>query len=451
MKIGDLVDTTQFRLPQERRLVTELPGPLSRALAERRQAAVARGVASSHPFYVADGDGGVLVDVDGNSVIDLGAGIAVTSVGNSSPRVVEAVREAVGHFTHTSMMVAPYEGYVELSERLNSMTPGGFGKKTVLFNSGSEAVENAVKVARKATGRHAVLAFDHAYHGRTNLTLALTAKNLPYKDGFGPFASEIYRAPMSYPFREASRLTGQEAAKRAILMAEKQIGTNNLAAVIIEPIQGEGGFIVPAEGFLSTLVEWCNSNGIVFIADEVQTGFCRTGKWFASEWDGIEPDLVTTAKGLGGGLPISAVTGRAELIDAVHPGGLGGTYSGNPIACAAALATIETMADWDLCARALAIEDQVRSQLGPLTGGSSPVGEIRGRGAMMAIEFVQPGGIEPDPSASAAVQQYCARAGVLVLTCGTYGNVVRLLPPLTIPADLLEEGLGVLREAIDSL
>ena len=282
----------------------------------------------------------------------------MTSVGASDPAVVGAVKEAVEHFTHTCFMVTPYEGYVAVAEQLNRLTPGDHEKRTVLFNSGAEAVENAVKVARLATGRDAVVAFDHAYHGRTNLTMALTAKAMPYKTNFGPFAPEVYRMPMSYPYREENpEITGAEAAKRAITMIEKQIGGEQVAAIIIEPIQGEGGFIVPAEGFLPALAAWAKDKGIVFIADEVQSGFCRTGEWFAVNHEGVVPDIITMAKGIAGGMPLSAITGRADLLDAVHPGGLGGTYGGNPVACAAALASIGSMEQYDLNARAKHIEE----------------------------------------------------------------------------------------------
>ena len=258
-------------------------------------------------------------------------------------------------------MITPYEEYVAVCEALAELTPGDHAKKTALFNSGAEAVENAIKVARYATGRTAVVAVDHAYHGRTNLTMALTAKAMPYKKGFGPFVSDIYRVPTSYPFRDPEGMTGEQAAARAISMAEKQVGGDQIAALIIEPIQGEGGFVVPAPGFLPALQKWCNDNGIVLIADEVQTGFTRTGAWFACEHEGVVPDLVTVAKGIAGGLPLSAVTGRAELMDAVHPGGLGGTYGGNPIACAAALGAIATMREEDLIGAAQRIERLVRT------------------------------------------------------------------------------------------
>lgn len=438
-------------LPQERRLVTAIPGPKSIALHARRQAAVASGVASTLPVYTVDAGGGVIVDVDGNSLIDLGSGIAVISVGNSAPRVVDAVREAVEHFTHTCFMVTPYEGYVAVAEKLNELTPGRHAKRTALFNSGSEAVENSIKIARIATRRTAVVVFDHAYHGRTNLTMALTAKAMPYKKGFGPFAGEIYRMPMSYPFRDAEGMTGKDAAARAILMIEKQIGADEVAAVLIEPIQGEGGFIVPADGFLPALSEWCTQNGVVFIADEIQSGLCRTGSWFASDHEGVVPDLVTIAKGVAGGLPLAAVTGRAELMDAVHPGGLGGTYGGNPIACAAALASIATMEELDLNAAARRIEALTMPRMRALATKTGRIGEVRGRGGMIALEFTIAGSTEPDAAAAGAVARACHAQGVVILTCGTYGNVIRLLPPLVIGEQLLSEGLDVLEAAVCTL
>jgi 4-aminobutyrate aminotransferase/(S)-3-amino-2-methylpropionate transaminase len=312
-----------------------------------------------------------------------------------------------------------------------------------------------VKVARLATGRDAIVAFDHAYHGRTNLTMALTAKAMPYKTNFGPFAPEIYRVPMSYPYREEADIKGEEAAQRAITMIEKQIGADSVAAILIEPIQGEGGFIVPAEGFLPALAAWAKEKGIVFIADEVQSGFCRTGSWFASQHEGVVPDIITMAKGIAGGLPLSAITGRADLLDAVHPGGLGGTYGGNPVACAAALAAIKTMRDFDLNTRAQHIEQIVMGRLGQLVaemGDGGIVGDLRGRGAMLALELVKSGTArttkEPNPEATKAIAAACLQAGVIILTCGTYGNVVRLLPPLVISDELLEDGLDVLVEAI---
>ena len=445
--------TIEYRLPQQRSLRTSLPGPRSAELTERRRKVVGAGVGSSVPVYVADADGGVILDVDGNSLIDLGSGIAVTSVGASDSAVVEAVREQAGRFTHTCFMVTPYEGYIGVAERLAELTPGDHPKRTVLFNSGAEAVENAVKIARSATGRDAVVVFDHAYHGRTNLTMALTAKNQPYKNGFGPFAPEVYRMPMSYPFREGlgydgTPITGEQAARRAITLIEKQIGADNVAAIVIEPIQGEGGFIVPAPGFLPALAGWARDHGVVFVADEVQTGFARTGNWFACEDENVVPDLMTLAKGIAGGLPLAAVTGRADLVDAVHPGGLGGTYGGNPVACAAALATLDRMRDLDLPERARHIADVALPRLRALADELDIVGEVRGRGAMLAIEFVMPGSRDPNPVATAAIAAAALAQGVVLLTCGTYGNVIRLLPPLVIPDELLVDALDVLEDAV---
>ncbi|MGC4174300.1 4-aminobutyrate--2-oxoglutarate transaminase [Demequina sp.] len=436
-------------LAQERKIVTEIPGPVSKELLERKAAAVAAGVAHTVPIAAVAAGGGVIVDADGNSLIDLGAGIAVTSVGNSHPKVVEAVQRQAAAFTHTCFMISPYEGYVAVAEALNRLTPGDHAKKSALFNSGAEAVENAVKIARKFTGRQAVVAFDHAYHGRTNLTMALTAKSMPYKSGFGPFASEVYRAPMSYPFHDG--LSGEDAAKRAISVIDKQVGAANLAAVIIEPIQGEGGFIVPADGFLNAISEWCTANGVVFIADEVQTGFTRTGAMFASELFGIVPDLITTAKGIAGGLPLAAVTGRAEIMDATHAGGLGGTYGGNPIACAAALAAIEAFETEGFIENAKTIGEALFTRLGAMQEADARIGEVRGRGAMIAVEFVKPGTHEADPALASAVAKGCIAQGVVVLTCGTYGNIIRFLPPLTIPSDLLDEGLDVVASVLEGL
>lgn len=432
-------------LAQERRLVTAIPGPRSRDLLARKAAAVAAGVGHTVPIAAVAAGGGVVVDADGNSLIDLGSGIAVTSVGNAHPRVVEAVQRQAAQFTHTCFMISPYEGYVEVAEALNRVTPGAFEKKSALFNSGAEAVENAVKIARKFTGRQAVVAFDHAYHGRTNLTMALTAKSMPYKSGFGPFAAEVYRAPASYPLRDG--LSGEAAAARAIDVIEKQVGAANLAAVIIEPIQGEGGFIVPSEGFLPAIAAWCRDNGVVFIADEVQTGFARTGAMFASELFGVEPDLVTTAKGIAAGLPLAAVTGRADIMDASHVGGLGGTYGGNPIACAAALASFEAFENDGLVERAREIGEVLASRLEAMRAGDPRIAEVRGRGAMMAIEFVDAEG-RPDAALAGAVARASIANGVIVLTCGTHGNVIRFLPPLSIGDALLHEGLDVVAAAL---
>jgi 4-aminobutyrate aminotransferase/(S)-3-amino-2-methylpropionate transaminase len=432
-------------LPQERCLVTEIPGPESRARLERKKAHVADGVGTVLPVFVEAAGGGVLRDVDGNTLIDLGSGIAVTTVGNAAPAVVRRVQEQAAAFTHTCFMITPYDGYVDVCAKLAELTPGDHAKKSALFNSGAEAVENAVKIARVATRRDAVGVFDHAYHGRTNLTMAMTAKNMPYKHGFGPFAGEVYRAPMSYPFRDG--LSGEEAAARAIDVFEKQVGADNLACVVIEPIQGEGGFVVPAPGFMPALAAWAKERGVVFIADEIQSGFCRTGDWFASDDEGVVPDVVTTAKGIAGGLPLAAVTGRAELMDSVHVGGLGGTYGGNPVACAAALGAIEEMETHDLAARAREIGATMRFRLTALREEHAVIGDLRGRGAMMAIELCTPGTTDPDSARTAAVAAYCHQQGVVTLTCGTYGNVFRFLPPLSISDDLLAEGFDVVAEA----
>lgn len=433
-------------LPQERRVVTAIPGPRSEELLARKAAAVPAGVGHTVPIQAVAAGGGVVVDADGNSLIDLGSGIAVTSVGNAHPAVVAAVQAQVAQFTHTCFMISPYESYVAVAEALNRITPGDHEKKTALFNSGAEAVENAVKIARKATGRQAVVAFDHGYHGRTNLTMALTAKSMPYKSGFGPFAPEVYRAPLSYPFRDG--LSGPDAAARAISQIEKQIGADNLAAVIIEPIQGEGGFIVPADGFLPAVADWCRENGVVFIADEVQTGFARTGAMFASEHFGIVPDLITTAKGIAAGLPLAAVTGRADLMDASHPGGLGGTYGGNPVACAAALAAIDAFENDGLVERAQQIGARLTGRLNALRETDPRIGDVRGLGAMIAAEFVEPATGAPDAALTSAIAKACIAEGVIVLTCGTYGNVIRFLPPLSIGDELLDDGLDVIAAAL---
>ena len=449
MSLDFAVTTGGPTLPQERRLVTAIPGPRSIELQERRTQAVSAGVGGTLPVFIVAAGGGVLVDVDGNSLIDMGSGIAVTTVGNSAPKVVENVARQVAEFTHTCFMVTPYESYVAVCEALNELTPGDHVKRSALFNSGAEAVENAVKIARAYTHRQAIVVFEHGYHGRTNLTMGLTAKNMPYKHSFGPFAPEIYRVPLSYPFRDG--LTGAEAAAHAISRIEKEIGADNVAAIIIEPIAGEGGFIVPAEGFLPELVEFARANGIVFVADEIQTGFCRTGDWFACDHEAVIPDLITTAKGIAGGLPLAGVTGRAEIMDAVHVGGLGGTYGGNPVACAAALGSIEEMREGDLNAAARRIGELMVPRLEALAERTGRIGEVRGRGAMIAVEVVVPGTGDADAGATSAVAKACHAAGVVVLTAGTYGNVLRFLPPLSMPEHLLDEALTVIEEAFAGL
>ncbi|MET8992353.1 4-aminobutyrate--2-oxoglutarate transaminase [Nonomuraea wenchangensis] len=440
-------------IPQERRVVTAIPGPKSQELLARKQAAVPAGIGTTLPVFVTRAGGGVVEDADGNSLIDFGSGIAVTNVGNAAPKVVERVQKQVADFTHTCFMVTPYESYVQVCEKLNELTPGDHEKRTFLVNSGAEAVENAVKVARHATGRQAVVVFEHGYHGRTLLTMTLTAKNMPYKHRFGPFAPEVYRVPLAYPYRwpTGPDNCAEEAATQAIDSITKQIGAENVATVVIEPIAGEGGFIVPARGFLPRIAEFCRDNGIVFVADEVQTGFARTGALFACEDEGVVPDIIATAKGIAGGLPLAAVTGRAELMDAVHVGGLGGTYGGNPLACEAALGVLETIEEEDLVAKARRIGEIMLPRLEAMKERFDVIGDVRGRGAMIAIELVEPGTKEPNPTAVQAVVKRCHAEGLLVLTAGTYGNVLRFLPPLVIPEHLLDEGLGILEKAIAEL
>ncbi len=438
-------------LDQVRRVRTEIPGPRSRALLARQRSALPAGLGSALPVFVESAGGGVLIDVDGNSFIDFASGIAVTTVGNSAPRVVERAAAQLRRFTHTCYLLNPYESYLQVCEKLNELAPVPGEARTVLFNSGAEAVENAVKVARAATGRPAIVVFDHAFHGRTLLTMSLTAKNKPYKQGFGPFVADVYRAPMAYPYRWPTGPgdCAREAADALADLVDRQIGADNVAAVLIEPIQGEGGFIEPAPGFLPKVQQICRDRGLILIADEIQSGIARTGDWFACEHEGLQPDLVTTAKGLGGGLPIAAVTGRAELMDSAPPGGLGGTFSGNPVACEAALGVFEEIEQHDLRAKARDIGETMLPALRDVQRACDIIGDVRGRGAMIAVEFVKGAGDRgPDPEFTGRVARRCHEQGLLVLTAGSFGNVLRFLPPLSIPLGLLEEGIEVLREAI---
>jgi 4-aminobutyrate aminotransferase/(S)-3-amino-2-methylpropionate transaminase len=445
--------SAQDVLLQSRHIATEIPGPKSAEVLARRKEAVSAGLSMAFPAIIVRAEGAIMEDLDGNRIIDLGSGIGVVTVGNANPRVVARVTEAVQAFTHTNFTTAPYLGYIEVCEALNELVPGKFKKKSVLQNSGAEAVENAIKIARHYTKRAAIVVFEHAYHGRTNLTMALTAKNMPYKDGFGPFASEIYRMPMPYSFRwngDLSTITA-DALADVTHKIEKEIGVHNVAAIIIEPIQGEGGFIVPPKGFLPGLSEYATKNGIVFIADEVQTGFARTGNYFAVEDEGVEPDMIVTAKGIAGGLPLAAVTARAEIMDSSHVGGLGGTYGGNPIACAAALGAMEAIREEKLIDRARHIGTILNQHLTAMAKKYPVIGDVRGRGAMQAIEIVVPGSKDPNPAAMASVIKFCQQQGVLILTAGTYGNVIRFLPPLVISDELLIDALGVLDQAFASL
>jgi 4-aminobutyrate aminotransferase / (S)-3-amino-2-methylpropionate transaminase / 5-aminovalerate transaminase len=426
-------------------LVTDIPGPRSLELAARRQAALPRGVGVTLPVFIVSASAGIIEDVDGNRLIDFGSGISVTNVGNSAPKVVAAVTEQVARFTHTAFQVTPYEGYLEVCEKLNELTPGTHDKRSFLVNSGAEALENAVKVARYATGRSAVVSFDHGFHGRTLMGMTLTGKAMPYKHGFGPFAPEVYKAPYSYPFRGTGKLSYTTS------MLQSTVGADSIACVVVEPIAGEGGFIIPEPGWLAGLAEWCKANGILFVADEVQTAFGRTGAWFACEHEDVIPDIVCTAKSLGGGLPIGGITGRAEVMDSVHPGGLGGTFGGNPLSCAAALATIDTIRSEGLLERSTRIGKVMLDQLNSLASSHPVIGDVRGRGSMVAIELVGDDGISPNQPATAQIASACHKAGLLVLTAGTYGNVIRLLAPLVIPDDLLDGGLEILSKAVASV
>ena len=441
--------TSDTGVAQERRIVTAVPGPKSEALHKRRLAAVPAGVNSALPVYIERAHGAILVDVDGNQFLDMGSGIGVTTIGHTDDGVVAAASAQLEHLTHAAFTITPYEGYVRVAELLAEHTPGTHAKKTVLQNSGAEAVENGVKIARKFTGRNGVAVLDHAYHGRTNLTMAMTFKAMPYAAGFGPFAGDIYRAPNSYPFHDG--LSGADAAGRTIAYLEKSVGASDLACLIVEPIQGEGGFQVPAEGFLPALQDWCTANGIVFIADEIQSGMARTGAYFASEHFGLVPDMVLSAKGIAGGLPLSGITARAEIMDASHPGGLGGTFGGNPVGCAAAVAVFEQIESEGLLERASHIGEVLRTGLLALQEKYDIIGDVRGIGAMQAIELVRPGTDEPNPAALAPIVAFAAQRGVLFLTAGTYGNVLRFLPSLAVSDDLLGEALEVLDEAFAAL
>ncbi|WP_166870540.1 MULTISPECIES: 4-aminobutyrate--2-oxoglutarate transaminase [unclassified Salinibacterium] len=436
-------------LTEERRIVTAIPGPKSRALHERRLAVVAAGVSSALPVYIERAHGAILVDVDGNQFIDLGAGIGVTTIGHTDEAVVSAASAQLAQVTHTAFGITPYEPYVRVAELLAEHTPGDHAKKSLLVNSGAEAVENGVKIARKFTGRRGVAVLDHAFHGRTNLAMTMTFKSMPYKAGFGPFAPEVYRAPGSYPFRDG--LSGTEAAAHTIAYLEKTVGPSDLACLVVEPIQGEGGFMVPADGYLPALQEWCSTHGIVFIADEIQSGMGRTGRYFASEHFGLVPDLVLTAKGIAGGLPLAGVTGRSEIMDAAHAGGLGGTFGGNPVSCAAAIAVFERIEQHNLLAEAQRIEATLKPELLNLQQKYGVIGDVRGIGAMLAIELVEPGSTTPLPEAVNSIVAFAAQQGVLLLSAGTWGNVLRFLPSLAISDDLLGQAVRVLDDALAAL
>lgn len=429
-------------------VLTEVPGPRSRAIHERRLRTVARGVGSVLPIYIAHADGPWVTDVDGNRFLDLGSGIGVTTIGHGNAAATAAASAQLEQVTHTLFTVTPYEGYVRLAELLAEKTPGDHEKRSVFVNSGAEAVENAVKIARRHTGRRVVAALDHAFHGRTNLTLAMNHK-AAYGTGFGPFAPDIHRVPNSYPYRDG--LTGEQAALRTIEHLEQRIGVADLAALIAEPIQGEGGFVVPAPGYLAALQEWCTRNGVVFIADEIQTGLGRTGTWFASEHFGVVPDLVLTAKGIAAGLPLAGVTGRAEIMDAPDPGGLGGTFGGNPVSIAAALAVFDELEHGDFFAEALRIGDRLQHQLDDLSSRHRLIGDVRGRGAMYAFELSEPDSGRPAAGAASAIAAFAAQHGILLLTAGSDSNVIRFLPTLTTSDDQIDIAIDVIDSALTTL
>src|SRR5580698_9003080 len=414
-------------------------------LKARKAAAVPAGV-GTRGIYVAKAENAELWDVDGRRFIDFAAGIAVVNTGHRHPRVMDAVAQQAQAFAHTCFHVASYESYVRLAERLNALVPGDFAKKTVFLNSGAEAVENAIKISRYYTKRSAVIAFSGGFHGRTMMTMALTGKVMPYKRGFGPFPAEIYHAEFPLPYRG---VTTEQALAELDRLFHGDVDPKAVAAVVIEPVQGEGGFNVAPPDFLRALRKICDEHGIVLIADEVQGGIARTGKMFSIEHSGVVPDLITVAKGLGGGFPLSGVTGRASIMDAAHPGGLGGTYGGNPISIAAAHAVLDVVEAEGLCQRAAAIGDKMRTRLQALAKELPCIGDIRGLGAMVAFELVKdPKTKEPDAELTAAVLTHAETRGLILLSCGTRLNVVRLLAPLTIPDAVLAEGLEILDGAV---
>jgi 4-aminobutyrate aminotransferase/(S)-3-amino-2-methylpropionate transaminase len=438
-----------FSVPQVRKLVTELPGPRSVELQERRVRSVSRGAGTLANIYMDHGAGAILVDVDGNQLIDLGCGIGVTTIGHAHPAVAAAAAEQAGKLTHTLFTVTPYENYVRVAEKLAEITPGDFEKHSILVNSGAEAVENAVKIARKYTGRRAIVSLDHAFHGRTNLTMAMTYRPWPERAGMGPFPGEIYSVPSSYPYRDG--LTGEEAAARTIDYITTHIGASEIAAFFVEPIQGDGGVVLPAEGYFTILSQWCTDNGIVFIADEIQVGIARTGAWYAMEHFGVVPDLVTTAKGIAGGFPLAAVTGRAEIMDAVQPGGIGGTFGGNPVSTAAALAVFDVIEEEGLLAAAANVEAMLWARIGDWAERFDIVGEVRGKGAMFGVELVHPGTKDPYPEALTSVLKYATTHGVIVLDAGSWDSVLRIMPSVVISEELIDDAASVIEAAFAQL
>ncbi len=434
-------------------LRTPIPGPRSQDLMRRRDAAVVRAAYHATPVFVAKAEGAVIEDVDGNRFIDFAGGIGCLNTGHRAPRVVEAIRRQLDRFLHTSFNVLPYESYIALAERLNAVTPGRFAKKTLLVNSGAEAVENAIKIARAYTKRPAILAFEDAFHGRTYMAMAATSKTHPYKAGFEPFPGDVYRVPFAYCYRCSYSLEYPSCeihCARHIEDAFKRVvAAESIAAVIVEPIMGEGGFLTPPSEFFPILSEICRQHGILLIADEVQSGFARTGAMFACERLGLQPDLITMAKSLSGGLPLAAVTGRAEIMDTPGPGALGGTFGGNPAACEAALAVLETIETENLCARANHLGDRFRRRAAQWQSRWELVGEVRGLGAMQALELVRSRQTRaPAEEETKRILQYCYEHGLIMITAGSYGNVIRLLVPLVVTDSQMEEGLDVLESAL---
>lgn len=434
-------------------LITEIPGPNSRALVARREAATPRGAAKATTIAVERAEGAVLIDVDGNRLLDFAGGIGALAVGHCPPAVVQAIREQAERLIHLCAIVGTYEPYVRAAELLNEVTPGDFPKKTVLLNSGAEALETAVKIARSATGRAAVIVFEGAYHGRTNLTLAMTSKYGLFKKGFGPFAPEIYRLPFPYVYRRPAGMSEEAFIDDAIARLEHalvaQVDPQAVAAIVIEPVQGEGGFIPTPARFLRRIRELCTEHGIVMVADEVQCGFGRTGRLFAIEHYGIVPDLIATAKSLAAGMPLAAVTGRAELMDAPHPGGLGGTYSGNPLACVAAIEAIEMIRQPAFLARAEAVGARLRAHLEAFYEEIPLVGDVRGLGPMLLAELVTDRASKtPAAAETLAVTAEALRRGVVCMRAGILANGIRLLPPLTISDAQIDEGMAVIGEAL---
>jgi 4-aminobutyrate aminotransferase/(S)-3-amino-2-methylpropionate transaminase len=435
-----------FSVPQSRAVVTTLPGPRSLELQERREASVSRGAGTLANIYMDHASGAILVDVDGNRLIDLGCGIGVTTIGHAHPAVAAAAYEQAGKLTHTLFTVTPYENYVRVAEKLAQVTPGDFEKHSILVNSGAEAVENAVKIARKFTGRRAIVSLEHAFHGRTNLTMAMTYRPWPERAGMGPFPGELYSVPGSYPFKDG--LSGEEAAERTIDYIETHIGATEIAAFFAEPIQGDGGIVIPAAGYLNRMADYCRENGIVFVADEIQAGMARTGAWYSIEHFGVVPDLVTSAKGIAGGFPLAAVTGRAEIMDAVQPGGIGGTFGGNPISTAAALATFDVIEGENLIAEAQRVERALRARIGDWAERFGVVGEVRGKGAMWGVELVVPGTRRPNPEALTGILRHATSNGVIVLDAGSWDSVLRIMPSVVISEELIDDAASVIEVAL---